>query len=210
MGCIGSKDVFTFTEEKDDDVRVMKFTHNGEPVTWRSFIALTKESNIAFVNVLKEAILSTSFNAMFFNCPPVTRDDLNQVFEAAIMNAPSLDGVTTDVKSFEDKFKGNDMVTSFENLRKDSLMVSPVPLEDQKEEIYSSLGPFIRNAPEEQQLAFWGAIGQELFQLIPKRTVWVNTAGTGVYFLHMRLDSKPKYYQYEKFMSSDYYRNDNS
>merc|ERR1719189_1539560 len=127
----------------------MKFTHNGGPVTWRNFIALTKESDIAFINVIKEAILSTGFNAIFFNCPPVTRDDLNQVFEVAIMDAPSLDGVRTDVTSFADKFKGNDMVTSFENLAKDSLMVSPVPLEDQKEEIYASLGPFIRNAPEE-------------------------------------------------------------
>jgi len=199
-------EIFEYKIEKDRDAFVMKFLRNDVTLTWRQFIAISKEENKAFVNIIKEAILSTNFKAVFFNCPPVTRDDLNNVFEVAILNAPDLYDINTDVNTFGDKFKGKTMVTAFANLSGDSLMVCPIPLEDQKHEIYSSLGPFLRSAPIDQQTAFWALIGNELFTLISKRRVWLNTAGGAISFLHMRLDSKPKYYKYRKFMNRDYYK----
>jgi len=199
-------EIFNYKSKKDGDAYVLTFTRNKVEITWRKFISLCKANNLSFVIIIKEAILRTKFETIYFNCPPVTKADLDQVFNVAILNAPALRSVTTDVHTFADKFIDQNMVTSFENLNGDCLMVCPVPLEDQPEEIYSSLGPFIRSARIEQQIAFWGLVASDLETVISIRKVWMNTAGTGVSFLHLRLDSRPKYYEYRKFMNSDYYK----
>jgi hypothetical protein len=33
----------------------------------------------------------------------------------------------------------------------------------------------------------------------PTEKIWMSTCGTGVYWLHLRLDSKPKYYTYAPY-----------
>jgi len=115
-----STETLNYKLEKDGDACVLKFLRNDIPLTWREFIMISKANNKGFVSIIKEAILSTNFQTIFLNCPPVTRADLNNLFEIAILNAPILYGIRTDVNTFEDKFKGQTMVTAFENLGGDS------------------------------------------------------------------------------------------
>jgi len=199
-------ETFNYKSKKDGDACILTFSRNKIPLTWRQFISLCKANNLSFFINMKDAILRTNFKTIFFNCPPVTMADLDNVFEVAILNAPDLDGITTDVHTFKNKFVDKTMVTSFKNINGDAVLVCPVPKKDQPEEIYSSLGPFIQSAGIEQQTAFWCLVAKDLDTLISERTVWLNTAGTAVSFLHMRLDSRPKYYKYMKFASSDYYK----
>jgi len=141
------------------------------------------------------------------NCPPVRKNTLDEIFEMAIIDSPRLDGIKTDLFTFREKFRGNDLAVSFENLGGDAVMVCPMPLKDEDPAIYSSMGQFIRGGHMKQQVAFWGDVGKGMSSLLSKRTVWLNTAGGKVHFVHMRMDSRPKHYHYKKFSNKDYYKN---
>ena len=50
--------------------------------------------------------------------------------------------------------------------------------------------------------AFWQEVGKQMeirLRQDPGRSVWLSTSGLGVYWLHMRLDSYPKYYTHDEY-----------
>jgi hypothetical protein len=57
-------------------------------------------------------------------------------------------------------------------------------------------GAFHRSAPHSQQHAFWIAVVQAVQARLGSQPLWLNTAGGGVDWLHMRLDGRPKYYRH--------------
>jgi len=198
---------FTFEAKEDGNVIVIIFEKDKVPITWGAFISLTEEKDWKFCKTLKKAILSTKFPTLFLNCPPLTSINLGEVFEMALMDAKNLSAIKTDAHTFAEYFKKEkDLAVSFHNLGGDALMVCPTPLKDHNIEIYSSLEPFIRCSPMKQQVEFWGKVGSGLNLLKAKRTVWLNTAGGKVHYIHMRMDSRPKYYHYDKFRNCNYYK----
>ena len=44
------------------------------------------------------------------------------------------------------------------------------------------------------QHALWRTVGEAVSERITDRPLWLSTAGGGVAWLHVRLDSRPKYY----------------
>merc|ERR1712080_392745 len=92
-------------------------------------------------------------------------------------------------------------VASFFNLGKDALLVCPCPIGEDVH-IYSSLGPFISAGSRDQIRAFWSRVGKEALDHIRARggkPTWMSTSGLGVYWLHLRLDSRPKYYTHQPY-----------
>ena len=61
---------------------------------------------------------------------------------------------------------------------------------------YPHLATFIRAASADHKHALLSAIGSALVRRISDTPVWLSTAGLGVAWLHVRLDSRPKYYKY--------------
>ena len=55
----------------------------------------------------------------------------------------------------------------------------------------------------EQTHNFWIQVAKTFDEQIQKRgedsPLWLSTCGTGVYWLHVRLDSRPKYYSYQEY-----------
>jgi hypothetical protein len=71
-------------------------------------------------------------------------------------------------------------------------LIIPIP---RKNKVFTTLKDFIDNASETQQIEFWKHVAfciQEMLKIVDK--VYVNTHGLGVYYLHVRIDTKPKYY----------------
>lgn len=69
---------------------------------------------------------------------------------------------------------------------------------------YTHLASFLRGAPSEQVHTLWQRVGMELeARLVAQGArdipTWTSTSGLGVSWLHVRLDSRPKYYQYRPF-----------
>eukprot|EP00091_Calanus_sinicus_P012273 TRINITY_DN27795_c0_g1_i1.p1 TRINITY_DN27795_c0_g1~~TRINITY_DN27795_c0_g1_i1.p1 ORF type:complete len:123 (-),score=21.47 TRINITY_DN27795_c0_g1_i1:75-443(-) len=111
----------------------------------------------------------------------------------------------------EETFRGhfesceeNGMVTKFENLGRDAMLVVPCPSNEDKQ-IYSSIAPFMRAASKEQIEQFWKTSAKTMKEHVKKKgeknPTWMSTSGLGVYWLHLRLDSRPKYYTFNPYRS---------
>jgi len=64
---------------------------------------------------------------------------------------------------------------------------------------YAQLSTFAREAPVDQQHQLWALVGAALLRRLGAQPVWLSTSGLGVYWLHIRLDSAPKYYTHEPY-----------
>jgi hypothetical protein len=101
------------------------------------------------------------------------------------------------VTAFSNYFQSHavDDVAIFPNLGNDAIMVVPCPVTAHS--AYGHIAAFLRNAPEHQQYSLWQAVGRSMIdRLSSPDPMWLNTAGAGVSWLHVRLDSYPKYYGY--------------
>jgi hypothetical protein len=88
-------------------------------------------------------------------------------------------------------------VVSFPNLGGDAQLVVPCPIAEKN--VYTQIGSFVRNAPKQQLTHFWKRTGSEMLSAITEKPRWLSTSGLGVYWLHVRIDSVPKYYQTDAY-----------
>ena len=80
-------------------------------------------------------------------------------------------------------------------------MVAPTPGNEDDAVTYSHLAAFVRTAPVAQIDELWKLVAMEYVKSINSdHAVWLSTDGTGVPWLHVRLDSIPKYYSYGPFI----------
>ena len=107
-----------------------------------------------------------------------------------------LKNLKQDLETFKDAFdlfnKDKHCVAK-PNLGKDSIMV--VPTADKNKQ-YPSLFLFMETASEEKQKALWKLVAKETKKMLKKfDRVWINSNCLGVHYLHVRIDTKPKYYE---------------
>jgi uncharacterized protein DUF6940 len=76
-------------------------------------------------------------------------------------------------------------------------MVVPCPVGP--ESAYGHLAAFVRSAPKQHVDHVWQAVGKAVQERLSEKPVWLSTAGLGVSWLHVRLDSRPKYYGYRPY-----------
>lgn len=142
----------------------------------------------------------SSFRAFRWETPAVTRENMSRPFEFVLIDTPGFVKRKSDVATFREYFTDDETncgVVVFKNLGGDATLVVPSPRSDH--ESYGHLAAFIRNAPDEQVDAFWRITGATLESTVGETPIWLSTAGGGVAWLHMRLDSRPKYYSYSPY-----------
>jgi hypothetical protein len=147
-----------------------------------------------FFNVL---LADVAFTAFRWETPALTTATLTQPFEFVLLDSPGL-ARRPEPDAFAEHFPAAyaDVVT-FTNLGRDAILVSPTPLVAAS--AYGHLAAFVRLAPEAQRHALWQAVGAALAARVGAKPVWLNTAGAGVAWLHVRLDDRPKYYGYAPY-----------
>lgn len=146
-----------------------------------------------FVDILK----NNSFAAYFWEVRPLTQNQLEEAFEFVLIKSSRLAVIAANKKPFKDFFSTDDLVISFPNLGRNAQLV--VPTDKDSDQHYAHLAKFVRNASEEQIIAFWKKVGLEYEHQIGIDEKWLSTSGLGVYWLHVRIDSRPKYYQYRPY-----------
>jgi hypothetical protein len=164
------------------------------PVTYREVLSLWR-SDAEFRSFFTALLSESPFRAFRWETPPVASSNVDREFQFVLLQANALDR-TVDATAFSSYFT-NDNVVTFPNLRGDAVMVVPCPLAD--ESIYGHLASFVRHAPPTQVDQLWQSVGAALQERLGDAPVWLNTAGMGVAWLHVRLDSRPKYYGYAPF-----------
>lgn len=185
------------------DGRVHKYTvtHNGEALPYSDALSLWQRDE-AFRSFFVSLLFDSPFYAYRWETPPITNDTAHRQFEFVLLNSPGL-ARTSNAQAYADHFTADDAnegIVAFESLGKDAMLVVPSPRAP--DSTYGHLAAFIRGAPDSQKHALWRIVGQTMQQLITVRPRWLSTAGGGVAWLHVRLDSRPKYYGHAPYKTS--------
>lgn len=157
------------------------------------------QRNDAFRSFFISLLSGAPFAAFRWETPAVTVDSVDRNFEFVLVDNPALER-NPDRISFSDYFTDSDVdagVVAFPNLGKDATLVVPSPRGPA--ENYGHLATFTRYADSIQNHALWHKVGQAMRGRVSERPVWLNTAGDGISWLHVRLDSQPKYYQFAPY-----------
>lgn len=166
---------------------------NNKPLTVKEVIELWKNSNdfrLFYNKILKDA----PFSAYFWEHPAMKNSTLDQAYEFVLIHSNSLKGIRGNQRAFQEYFKTDQAVVSFRNLNKKSLLIAPCPELDK--DFYAHLSRFVRRVSEAQIHAFWQAVGDAFEDMLDEQWRWLSTSGLGVYWLHVRIDDRPKYYTY--------------
>lgn len=127
----------------------------------------------------------------------VLKNNGNSEFKQIFRTNPQLPSKHNE-KDFEEHIKKstNKYVTSFPNLNKDTMLVIPIPINDQNKYLnYATFRDFTDNAPPEQQEEFWKHVSHTAKDYMKTHnTIWISTHGFGVPYFHVRISTKPKYY----------------
>ena len=170
-----------------------KILENGQAISYQSWISHLKNANPLvdfFIDILKD----NEHTGFFWEVKPVTKTKIKDDFEFVLVKSNSLPNVKADEYTFQKYFTERKKVVTFPNLGGDAQLVVPTLLNDPNH--YAHLATFVRNAPIDQVREFWQTTAAVYEKAIGEKTVWLSTAGLGVYWLHVRIDSRPKYYRF--------------
>lgn len=172
---------------------------------WSEVLALWTDS-ASFADEFCQVLAGSPFKAFRWETPALRRQDLDEPFEFVLVDDPDLPD-HPDPSPFMEHFRranggadgGADIrgVIRFTNLGGDADLVVPTPIAE--DHVYAQLAHFVRGAPRAQQRALWHEVGLTMERRVDDRPVWLNTAGGGVAWLHVRLDEQPKYYAHEPY-----------
>lgn len=153
-----------------------------------------------FRDFLIRQLADMPYPAYFWEMPPIRRDTMTRDYKFVVVRSDTLARMAPDADAFAAKFADTTRsVVTFHNLGGDALLVAPRPIAESA--TYTHIAAFLRTAPEAQRhdlfLALARAIDSELTQTATP--IWISSSGLGIAWLHIRLDSFPKYYQYRPF-----------
>lgn len=185
---------FQKTELTKDRSSKYRLYRRDERLCFSDFLQLLQEQE-GFRSSFIEVLAGLPFAAYHWETPSVTLDTIGQPFEFVVSNSPGID-LPPDPGPFLAYFD-EDAVAVFDNLGGDAKLIAPKPHPNKLN--YSHIGAFSSNAPMHQQHALWKMTGKVMEAQISGRPLWLNTAGGGVPWLHIRLDSRPKYYRHQAY-----------
>lgn len=148
--------------------------------------------------------------AVFFETRPFSASTFHEPFEAVLRDATKqFDALNEDSTAFDvylDTKTANCTGSAvFPNLGGDAMLIVPTR-HPARTGPHVHLLDFMRNAPVEHCAALMHTVGAVYYStLADARLVgcdyflWLSTAGLGVYYPHIRIDSHPKYYTTERY-----------
>jgi hypothetical protein len=179
---------------------VVRVVGDGGAILSRADAVALLEKSQPFRAFFIATLAGARFDAFFWETPQTSRLAQDRPFEFALVDAPALTRITADESAFENRFEASpDDVLVFPNLGGDALLVVPAPRAPAK--VYAHLAAFVRGAPPAQVDAFFQRLARAIERRLSAAPLWVSTAGLGVSWLHLRLDSRPKYYRHDAYKS---------
>ena len=185
-------------------------------------VARLWRDDTAFAQWFQSLLASSAFDAYFWEVPPVNSATFAQTPYEHTLVVNRWGFRAADASDFAEHLEGacarNERCAAFPNLGRDSMLVSPCdeggppPIQPRAhgtlyeranphaaapESAYGHVAAFARNAPQAQAAAFWAKVGSTYESLVAQkgdRPVWLSTEGSGVPWLHVRMDARPKYY----------------
>ncbi|MBX9890609.1 MAG: hypothetical protein K2X94_05060 [Amoebophilaceae bacterium] len=186
--------------QADGEAKEYVINDNGVRLTYHKVLTLLKTCSI-FRSFVIDFFKNIPYNAYFWETVPVSVHEWqNKVFQFVVISTTALSHRSPDREHFKDHFiraeNQNKKVISFQSLGKDAFLIAPCPNQAAN---YGHIAAFVKYAPLAQQHALWMKIGEEMSKVIQEakgQKKWLSTAGEGISWLHVRIDSRPKYYKY--------------
>ena len=180
------------TRGKTEHVRLFQ---DDRALTFGQYLALLQDDG-DFVSWYSGQLRESPFSAFFWEHPPLTDSAIQYDAEFVLVDAPVLDALRADSSAFRPHFT-SDPVAGFRNLGGDAMLLAPSPTDTSAN--YAHLAAFLRTAPDSQIQALWHDVAVATAASLTDRPMWLSTSGLGVAWLHVRLDSSPKYYQHQPY-----------
>ena len=196
--------MFGVVSENIEPQRVtrQRLTRDGASLTYAAVLDLwrTDEHFRGFFNGL---LAESPFSGYRWETPPISTSTLDRPFEFVLINSPVFCTREANASAYSDYFTDDDSdagIVTFSNLGGDALLVAPSPRTPRT--AYGHLAAFVRHAPAPQRDAIWRILGAEALAKLGRKPIWISTAGGGVAWLHLRIDSQPKYYGYQGYKTA--------
>ena len=168
-------------------------------VTWADVVEGLSNGSLGMQ--LNEVIALSPHAAFFWETPPLTKAlAATTAFSFVTIRAPGL-------ANSEDRSPFNAHLASclngardFGNLGRDAVLIAPCGSKGKG--TFAHLAVFVRTARDDQQSTFWRRVGAALNRTLQERgssPTWVSTEGSGVSWVHLRLDTAPKYFHHDAF-----------
>ncbi len=174
-------------------------TANGNRIPFAEVVDLW-HIDCNFRQYFSDLLAQSPFAAYRWETPAFSERSASQPFEFVLLNNPRLATRPVDDQTFADYFTTEDTnqgIVSFANLSGDATLIVPSPRTHN--DIYGHIASFIRGASKPQLDSLWSTVGATMKAKLDVKPVWLNTAGGGVSWLHVRIDSHPKYYGYAPY-----------
>lgn len=180
--------------------RVQRFIprRGGSPLGYAEVLRYWRDDE-TFRSFFISLLSDVNFSGYRWETPPITKATAGREFEFVLLDAPGLDRAP-DLQAFAAQFRSatdGQSVVAFPNLGNDAVLVVPCP--SALAAAYVHLAAFIRNASNAQKHELWRTVGTAMEARLGPSPVWLSTAGMGVAWLHVRLDSRPKYYGFAQY-----------
>jgi hypothetical protein len=154
------------------------------------------EEDAAFASWYTELLAQMEFASFFWEHPPLSTASYDAAAEFSVVDGPELATLRPDCEPFRSQFEQipSDDVVAFPNLGGDAVLLAPRPIGSP--EAYAHLASFVRRGPASQVHCLWRHTARVVRETVGAKPTWLSTAGMGVAWVHIRLDSRPKYYRY--------------
>lgn len=177
-----------------DRVTRYRISNDGAILSYSSVLDLWQSDRL-FCDYFTTLLRDSPFAGYRWETPAITEKTVGRPFEFVLINTPGFATRKTDGSAYAEYFTDDDTdagIVEFPNLRGDATLIVPSPRTS--DAAYGHLAAFVRNAPQAQVHSIWCAIGTQVQSHISAKPIWISTAGGGVAWLHVRLDTQPKYY----------------
>lgn len=156
-----------------------------------------------FVDFYKNELLKLKYEAFYWEHPALNKKFLEKKYECILQRSKPLEYLASNEDAFKKYIFSADQVVDFMNLGKNAKLI--VPTKKTNKDIYNHLGKFIRGAENEQIVAVFKRVGTLILEEIKTQNlIWLNTAGLGIIWLHIRMDTRPKYYKTITYKDPDF------
>jgi hypothetical protein len=214
---MSSSELRLVTIPADDGAsKKFSFAVDGKELSYKNVMDLLRSSNPEIVDLLTKEIKFSNYESVYWEVVPITARNFDKTkFEFVILEA-YLEHRSVDGSPFYEHFthhcnEKTPSVVTFKSLNKDATMVVPCPYHDKEDNDHMShLKSFLAYSSSHEITQLWSTMARTLNEELmrnaedPDKTLWLSTSGGGVAWLHIRIDTRPKYYNHREYKNSLY------
>lgn len=183
-------------EQISQSVEKYWILRKNERLTYKNALQLLRDER-EFRDIFIEVMRQSTFKAYLWETPAFSSVE-DQPFEFVLIHNASLENFTPNSSSFKEHFTKSDKTIVCKNLRKDALLIIPYPRE-KDQNCYTHMANFMRFAPDDQIHELLQQTAISVLDYDTFLPIWLSTSGLAVPWLHVRVDTKPKYYRYQPY-----------